>query len=124
MELKIQVPKSIITTLNQIYEMEQKLKKNGDPDNIQRNIEKIKDAFEHDDPTLGLIYDDPLGMPFKETSTDMEATISGSLTDDLIVVEVIKPIIRAFLRDGFVKITKVIQKGIVIVKSRKEYQSP
>ncbi len=122
MELKIQVPKSIISTLNQLYEMEQKLRKNGDPSNLLRNLEKIRDAFEHYDNTLGIIYEDPLGCSFNETRTDIEATISGSLTDDLVVVEVIKPIIRALLQDGAVKITKVIQKGIVIVKSRKEKQ--
>lgn len=122
MELKIQVPKSIISTLNQLYEMEQKLRKNGDPSNLLRNLEKIRDAFEHYDNTLGIVYEDPLGFSFNETRTDIEATISGSLTDDLVVVEVIKPIIRALLQDGPVKITKVIQKGIVIVKSRKEKQ--
>ncbi len=122
MELKIQAHKSILSTLNQLYEMEQKLSKNGDPSNLQRNLEKIKDAFEHYDHTLGFIYEDPLGQSFKETRTDMEATISGSLTDDLVVVEVIKPIIRALLKNGPVKITQVIQKGIVIVKSRKEKQ--
>ncbi|MBW7899037.1 hypothetical protein B188_01310 [Candidatus Brocadiaceae bacterium B188] len=119
MEPKIPVPKSILSTLNQLYEMEQKLRKNGDSSNIRHNLKKIKDAFEHYDHALGLVYVDPLDQPFSETRTDMEATISGHSEDDLVVVEVIKPIIHARLQDGS---KKVIQKGIVIVKSRKEKQ--
>ncbi len=58
-----------------------------------------------------------MGQQFKETRTDLDATISGSGTESLVVVKVIKPIIRAILRDGF---SQVIQKGVVIVESRKE----
>ncbi|MDR4510051.1 MAG: hypothetical protein MRJ65_17755 [Candidatus Brocadiaceae bacterium] len=123
MEPKIRVPKSILFTLNQIYEMDQKLKKNGDPSNLLYNFEKIKNTFMHYDHTIGFAYEDPSGLPFKETRTDIEATISGSLTDDLVVVEVIKPIIRAFLRNEFGETTNVVQKGIVVVKSRKENSS-
>lgn len=36
MELKIQVSKSILSTLNQLYEMEQKLRKNGNCQNITK----------------------------------------------------------------------------------------
>jgi len=116
MEIKFQVPKSILVALNQLYEIEQKLKKNGDASGVQRNIAKMKDAFEE----LGFAYEDPMGQPFKETRTDLEATISGSGTENLVVVEVIKPIVRAVLRDGPGEFSKVVQKGIVVVESRKE----
>lgn len=70
---------------------------------------KIKDALEEQ----GLFYEDPTGQSFKETRTDLEVTISGSGTDNLRVVEVIKPIIREGTRD----LSRVSQKGIVIVES-------
>jgi hypothetical protein len=121
--MEIRIPKCILTVLNQLYEMEQKLKKQGDPGNVIRNVGKIKDTFCDDGiPDAGggrvrLAYEDPLGQTFKETRTDLEATIAGSGTEDLIVVEVIKPIIRAIVMDG---VFKVVQKGVVIVESRKE----
>lgn len=111
------MPKSILTALNQLYEMEQKLKKHGDPANLQRNVDKMKAAFDE----MGFAYEDPMGQAFSETRTDLEARISGCGTDDLVVVEVIKPIVRAVLRDGPGEFSKIVQKGIVVVESRKEH---
>ncbi|MGH7984252.1 MAG: hypothetical protein ACREFF_14090 [Candidatus Udaeobacter sp.] len=62
---------------------------------------------------MGLFYEDPMGQAFKETRTDLEATISGQGIDNLRVVEVIKPILRYGTRD----LSTVIQKGIVVVES-------
>ena len=133
---KIQIPKSIIIIINQLYELEQKLKKHGDQNNLQRNLTKMKDAFAeegmpgdvHGQLYICLSYEDPMGQSFKETRTDLDATISGSGTDNLVVVEVIKPIIRSALRVSAGEITEqdkaqftqVIQKGVVIVESQKE----
>jgi hypothetical protein len=125
MEPRIPIPKSILIVLNQLYEVEQKLHKQGDPANVSRNVRKMKEAFAEEGLTawetsgvqlrIRLVYEDPMGQSFKETRTDLEATISGSGTHDLFVVEVIKPIIRAIVRDG---VSFVVQKGIVIVESR------
>lgn len=114
--MEIQVSKSILVALNQLYEMEQKLKKAGDTANLQRNVGKMKDAFVE----YGLAYEDPMNQPFKETRTDLDATISGEETENLVVVEVIKPIIRAVMREGAGEFSMVVQKGIVVVESRKE----
>lgn len=105
-------PKWALTLLNQLFEIEKKLSatETSDPNNCLRNIAKIKDALEE----LGLFYEDPTGQSFKETRTDLEATISGTGTDNLRVVEVIKPIIREGKRD----LSRVSQKGIVIVESQ------
>ena len=123
METRTQIPRSILTVLNQLYELEQKLKKQGDPSNFSRNVGKMKDAFAEEGlPDINggricLAYEDPMGMPFRETRTDLEVTISGTGTDSLVVVEVIKPIIRAKIMDG---VSHIVQKGIVIVESQKE----
>ena len=116
MEIKFQIPKSILVALNQLYEIEQKIEKSGDQANLQRNVSKMKDAFAE----FGLAYEDPMGQPFKETRTDLEATISGVGTENLVVVEVIKPIIRATLREGSGEFSKIVQQGIVVVETRKE----
>jgi hypothetical protein len=69
----------------------------------------MKDALGN----LGLFYEDPLEEPFKETRTDLEANISGQGTENLVVVEVIKPIIQA-------EFSRVVQKGIVVLESKDE----
>jgi hypothetical protein len=96
--------------LNQLYELEKKVSAGSDTSNAMRNITKMKDAFER----LEWFYEDPMGQTFKETRTDLEATISGSGTEDLQVVEVMKPIIR----QGSRQFSRVAQKGIVIVESK------
>jgi hypothetical protein len=130
MEFRFKVPKSILVALNLLYEMERKLQKHGDPANLQRSINKMKDAFSEEglpflDATggqsrFGFVYENPMGQAFSETRTDLEATISGPGTENLVVVEVIKPIIRAVIRDGGDELSRIVQKGIVVVESRKE----
>lgn len=130
MEIRLQIPKSILTAVNQLYELEQKLKRYGDPNNLLRNVTKMKDAFAEEGlpmgdhggayVRIGLAYEDPMGQPFKETRTDLDATISGAGTENLVVVEVVKPIIRAVLRDSAGEFARVVQKGVVIVESQKE----
>lgn len=97
--------------LNNLYAAEVKLKKIEDSSSVSRNIVKIKESFK----SAGLFYEDPQGQKFKETRTDLEVTIAGEGTEDLFVVEVIKPIIRY----GNEQHSGVVQKGIVIVESNK-----
>lgn len=106
----VEIPKWILNTLNNVYEIERKLALHGDAGNATRNIDKIKDTFAEQ----GVFYEDPMGQEFKETRTDLDATISGPGIDNLFVAEVIKPIIRA----GEAAFSKVVQKGIVVVESK------
>lgn len=116
---RLEAPKWALQLLNNVYEIEQKLLLHGDPGNAKRNVEKIKEAlfservFSMDD---GLFYENPFGQTFNETRTDLEATISGNSTENLVVVEVIKPIIRY----GKPELSQVVQKGIVVVQSNIE----
>ena len=93
----------LLTVLNQIFEIEKKLSLHGDPNNLGRNINRTKDAIEE----LGFFYEDPIGQDFQETRTDIEATISGKGTEQLKIVEVIKPIVRYGQR----ALSRVVQKG-------------
>jgi hypothetical protein len=110
-----EVPKWLLTVVNNLYEVERKLTVHGDAGNAARNIERIKEAL----GGASLFYVDPRGQSFNETRADLEASISGPSTENLFVVEVIKPIIRS----GTAEFSRVIQKGIVVVEGRQEEKS-
>lgn len=107
--VQLSIPKFVLQTLNHLYEVERKLALHGDAAGVQRNIERIKDAFADEK----LFYEDPMGQAFNETRTDLEASIAGEGTENLQVTEVIKPIIRY----GDPSYSRVIQKGIVVVRT-------
>lgn len=104
------VPKWVLAVLNNVFEIERKLTIHGDPGNVSRNVDRLKAVLAEE----GIFFEDPAGQEFRETRTDLEANISGTETDNLVVVEVIKPIVRFGTRDS----SRVVQKGIVVVQSR------
>lgn len=108
--LQISIPRFVLQTLNHLYDAERKLALHGDPGGVLRNIERIKDAFADEK----LFYEDPMGQSFNETRADLEASIAGEGTEDLHVTEVIKPVIRY----GEPSYSRVIQKGIVVVRAK------
>jgi hypothetical protein len=128
MQVVTAIPKSVLTVLNQLYQMEQKLTKLPEASDLRRNIDKMKDAFaEEGIPiyatagsacTVSLTYENPMGQQFNETRTDLDANIAGTGTDNLVVVEVIRPIIRATMKGGEAGSSRIVQNGIVIVESR------
>lgn len=106
----VELPALLMLTLNHIYDMERKLTLHGDGAGIQRNVERIKDSFAAEK----LFYEDPMGQAFSETRTDLDASIAGQSTQNLVVTEVIKPVIRF----GDHNYSRVVQKGIVVVRSK------
>jgi hypothetical protein len=108
----IEVPKFVLQVLNNLCDIERKLSIHGDSGNAKRNVERIKETLEEE----RVFYEDPMGQSFTETRTDLDATITGEGSDNLKVVEVIKPIIRV----GDKSFSRVVQKGIVIVQSDSE----
>jgi hypothetical protein len=106
----MEVPKWVFQVLNNLCDIERKLSIHGDPGNAKRNVDRIKETLEGEK----LFYEDPMGQLFSETRTDLEASITGASTENLYVVEVIKPIIRI----GDKQFSRVVQKGIVVVKSK------
>jgi len=106
--------KPLLSALCQLYELDRKVQKRSEFESLGRNVEKMKAAFEE----LGYRIEDPDGQSYNETRVDLETSIAGSSTEDLIVTEVIKPIIRYVMRDSSGEYTKVIQRGVVVVESR------
>ena len=110
--VQVQIPKYIFILINNLFEIQKKIESGDDNLNIGRNMTKIIEALEEQ----GLTFENPLGQKFNQTRADLEATISGEGTDNLIVVDVLKPIIRM----GNTNNSVVVQKGIVIVETFKE----
>lgn len=106
----VELPKLLLQTLNQLYDIERKLTLHGDAAGVLRNVERLKDAFAGE----SLFYEDPMGQAYNETRADLEASIAGESAENLVVTEVIKPVIR----HGDKAYSRVIQKGIVVVRSK------
>ena len=108
--------KLIVNIINQLFEIEKKVRKIVEPNSIDRNIKKLNEIFESGEFSEGiqLTYHDPIGENFDETRTDCEANIAGESTENLIITEVIKPIIR-YSQQGS---SLIIQKAVVIVESK------
>ena len=115
MNLIASVPKHYIEILDQVFEIEKKLESIGQANSIGRNVNRIKEIFEYLEIETSLIYQNPLGEKFNETRTDLEASIAGNSVENLVVTEVIKPIIRLRTSSGA---TAIVRKGVVVVESK------
>ena len=112
---QITLPKYLCVLLNQLFEIERKTASLEEFDKIKRNIDRMNEVFRSEiSQDIELYYEDPTGQAYDETRTDVEAHIAGKDTDDLIVVDVIKPIIRVKANQQ----SQLVQKGIVTVESR------
>lgn len=110
-----------IDGLNQLFALERKIGQLSESHSLQRNVARLQDMFAEGLSILGipgatLHVSDPLGEKYDETRTDCTASIAGESAEALVVVEVIKPIIH-LRQEG---ISRIIQKGVVIVKSQNE----
>jgi len=100
--------------LNQLFEIEKKANKLNEKNSICRNIDKLKDFFENEfNEDISFMIENPLHQKFDETRTDLEAMIAGESADDLVVVDVIKPIIRIKQNNRI----QIIQRGVVVVEN-------
>jgi len=105
--------------LDQLFDVERKLEKIQEENSISRNLYKMKDIFEtlfsnSSGADVGFTYHDPNGEQYNETRLDLEASIAGNSTANLVVTEVIKPIIR--YKSG--TSTLIARKGVVVVESK------
>jgi hypothetical protein len=114
MNEQIKIPKIYIDLLDQVFEIEKKVDSISETNSIGRNVNRIKEIFEHLEPDGGLLFHNPIGEAYNETRTDIDASIAGASAENLIITEVIKPIIR--YRKGGVSL--IARKGIVVVESK------
>lgn len=114
MNEQIKLPKLYIDVLDQIFEIEKKVERLTETNSIVRNITRLKEMFEQLEADGGLTYHNPIGEPYKESRTDLEASIAGNSADNLVIMEVIKPIIR-YRKGG---VTLIVRKGVVVAESK------
>ncbi len=121
----VRLPQSYLDLINQIFEIEKKLSQLQEANSIQRNINRIKtiieeELFKHKDEanSFGISYHNPLNESFDDTRTDCEANIAGSETENLEITEVIKPIIFCSYFENEKPVKRIVQKGVVVVKSK------
>ncbi|MBS3914874.1 MAG: hypothetical protein KG003_10265 [Bacteroidetes bacterium] len=100
--------KDVIDIINQLAQLELRIKGTADEGACERNFSRIKESLKN----MGYDYKLPLYEKYAETSTDLEATITGTNTENLIIKNIVKPIIY---RDN-----KLEQKGIVMVEAANE----
>ena len=120
MKEQVKLPRIYVDVLNQVFEIEKKLDQIHEPNTIQRNINRLKDLFENQTASLSgepmsIFYKSPFGEDYDETRTDCEASIAGTGTENLVIIEVIKPIIYCQLMGQNI----IAQKAIVIVEEQK-----
>jgi len=95
--------------LNQMYYLEQRLRREEIPADVHRPVERMREFLSD----LGFRARVPLGEPFDECRTDCQATVAGATTDGLVIAEVIKP---AVWRCESGQET-LIQRAVVIVRA-------
>lgn len=95
--------KPLFEVINQLTSLESKL---GGQEELQRHFSRCKQSFEE----MGITYYSPLREKYSETRTDVEASIVGESTRDLVITKVIKPVI---VQQGM-----IVQQGIVIVEGK------
>jgi hypothetical protein len=96
-------PQYLLRIINQVFDIEKKSSQNT---SILRHTERIKNTFSEMDYNIH----NPQGETYNETRTDCEASIAGSKLTNLVITDVIKPIVH---HQGV-----IIQKGVVIVESQ------
>jgi hypothetical protein len=87
--------------INHVFEIEKKSSLQND---ILKHTERIYIDFDE----IGFRVQNPQGEIYVQSRTDCKATIVGSSIENLIVTDVIKPII--FFKD------RIVQKGVVVVE--------
>ncbi len=118
----VKVPQPYLDLINQVFEIEKKSSQLKEDNSLQRNINKLKDLIENElfkgNDGTGLTYHNPLGEKYSQSRTDCEASIAGTETDNLEIVEVIKPIIFYNYIDDNKAIKTIAQKAVIVAEAR------
>ncbi len=118
----VKVPQPYLDLINQVFEIEKKTSQLKEENSLQRNINKLKDLIENElfksNDGAGLTYHNPLGEKYSQSRTDCEASIAGTDTDNLEIVEVIKPIVFYNYIDDSKAIKTIAQKAVIVAEAR------
>lgn len=96
----------LIDIANQLHALEKRAEKDTQSGPAyNRHVQRIRQALTN----LGVTYYSPDGEKYTETRTDVEASLLGEASGNLIITQVIKPIV--------VQAGHIVQPGIVIVEN-------
>jgi hypothetical protein len=109
--------------LNQVFEIDKKAGALTESNSIARNIRNMRSWFERDITAMqgaqtivySLTFHNPIGEPYNETRADCDASIAGSGTEQLVITEVMKPIV--WLSVGGSP-RHIVQQAVVVVESK------
>lgn len=102
---------AMIAVMNQVFEIGQKLEQDKLSSRFERNLNKLTHIFEEE----GYICNNPLGEKYTDARTDCTVSIAGEEGRDMVITQVIKPVIYQ-RKEGALSL---VQKGIVIVERKK-----
>lgn len=96
--------------INQLTEVEQKIRQNGQEEQFQRNFSRMYHILESE----GYVCQYPLGEAYSDSRTDCEANIAGSPGRNMVITKVIKPIVYQKGDSGMT----LLQRAVVIVENK------
>ncbi|MDR1682304.1 MAG: hypothetical protein LBS25_02795 [Candidatus Symbiothrix sp.] len=97
-----------VQLINQLLEIKQKIAQEKLESKFERNFNRIFSIFEE----AGYLIQYPMGEKYSETRSDYEAAIIGQESNNMVVSQVIKPVIYRKTADS----ANLLQKGIVVVE--------
>ena len=108
--------------LNQVFEVDKKAGALTESNSIQRNVRNMRAWFEREimvsqdrqTQVCSFTFHNPIGESYDETRSDCDASIAGSGTEQLVITEVMKPIV--WLSVGG-RPKYIIQQAVVVVES-------
>ncbi|CAN5436405.1 hypothetical protein BH10ACI2_BH10ACI2_01630 [soil metagenome] len=99
----------VLSVLNDVFLLEKRILQTQGADKLLRYTIRIREHFAE----FGYVIEDPTGQTFNETRTDCEASIAGVSTENLIIKDVLKPIVRFRQNER----TVLVQRAVVVVSS-------
>lgn len=99
-----------IQLINQFFEIEQKIAKDPIATKLERNLNRLHHIWESE----GYKIVNPIGEKYNDTRTDCEASIVGHEGKNMMITQVVKPIVYSTING---KLT-LLQKGIVIAENK------
>ena len=98
-----------VQIINQLFDMQVKLKEAGTLPQFDRNFNRLYSMFEED----GFIIQDPTGEVYTETRADCEVSITGRLNARMKITRTIKPIIYQKQNGNLL----LLQKAVVMAEN-------
>jgi hypothetical protein len=94
--------------INQLFEMQHKVKELGQAPAFERNFNRLSAIFEEE----GFIIQDPTNEAYTDSRTDCEANLVGSIASKMKITKTLKPIIYK-KSDANIQL---VQKAVVLVE--------